>query len=481
MKHIHIAAFILLTGICCSCKKFSDFQVDPNRTTQATPNLLLTSIEITAFNEVSLASSLASRYIVYTDGVNNNQYYGWQRGGFGDYDNLRQVMKMENEAMRVNKPAYMAIAKFFKSYYIIRLTQTFGDVPYTNALQGDSSNFKPVYDKQQDIYVKVLDELKAANAMLTDESEALQGDVVYAGDIRKWKRLINSFSLRVLMSLSRKESDAAVQVKQRFTEIVSNTSQYPLIESNADNAKLTFHDLAGNRYPTFNNNDMQTAYYMEASFVNLLKGLKDPRLFSFAEKAAKFSNLPDGDFTAYAGVPASAPVNDNTAQTTQGIISKINQRYYKSAVNEACLVLSYAELQFILAEAAARGWISGNAATWYKNGIEASFDFYGIDADDYVAQPAVQLQPGKEIQGIITQKYISTFMNSGWLPFYEQRRTGFPAFDVSGDGMLNNKRIPARWMYPENELKYNQENVTSAISGQYSGDDDINGQMWLLK
>src|SRR5204862_6166623 len=99
---------------------------------------LLTNIEASTFNVISLAPALSSRMIVYTDGAANEQYYGWQRSGFGRYNTLRQVVKMEEEADRLGLENYKHLATFFKSYHIIELTKTFGDIPYQDALKGNS-------------------------------------------------------------------------------------------------------------------------------------------------------------------------------------------------------------------------------------------------------------------------------------------------------------------------------------------------------
>lgn len=489
MKKITIlslfAGMVLLhTG----CKKFSEFQTDPNRSTTATPDLLLNTIAQKAFLSTDLDVPLASRQLAFTDNVSNFQYYGWNRVDTTDYNrlsrNLRQVDKMEQAATTQGKAEYIPLAKFFKVWYFLQLTQLFGDIPYTEALKAEQGILSPVYDKQEDIYLNILNELKAANTLITAGSTAVQGDIVYNGSMQQWKRAINSLSLRVLISLSNKENDTRLEVKKRFAEIVNDPANFPVFTSNADNAALKFYDLQDNRYPYFNSNDLQTAYYMEESFVDLLKGLKDPRLFSFADKAPKYSSLPATDFNAYGGVKGSAPVNDNNARTVAGEVSKINPRFYISPVNEPSIALGYAELQFILAEGISRGWIAGNANENYQKGITASFTFYNIDAavvNSYLTQPNVQLSTSTPLQNILTQKYIASFMNSGWQPFYEQRRTGIPVFDVSGAGSLNNKMIPKRWMYPEAELRLNQQHVTEAINRQYPEGDNINGVMWLLK
>ncbi len=466
------------------CKKFEDFQTDPNKTTQATPDLLLPTIVQAAFNEVSTEAALASRQLVYTDGVSNQQYYGWQRGSFNDYNHLRQVARMQAEAQRTGKPLYAALAKFFKAYFGLRLTLTFGDVPYSQALKGDEGIYTSAYDGQETIFASILTDLEEANAALAAGNESLQGDIVYNGDVQKWRKLVNTFTLRVLMLLSKKEANASLRVKERFAAMVNNPSQYPVFTSNIDNAKLTFYDIQGNHYPYFNNNAIQTAYYMEESFVTRLQNLQDPRLFRFAAKAPKHASLPETDFAAYGGVKGSATISENTTRVVAGEASKIHARYYNSAVNEPSAAVSFAELQFILAEAVLRGWISGNAENYYKNGIRASMEFYGIDAaaiHTYLQQPAVQLTVDNNLEAVLTQKHIASFMQNGWLSFYEQRRTGFPHFDITGGGVLNNGKIPLRWMYPETEMQLNRENVSAAISRQFAQGDDVNGVMWLLK
>jgi len=484
MKNL-LSLLILIVVLQTGCKKFSEFQTDPNKSTVATPDLLLNSIEQTAFQSSDVAVAFASRQLVYTDAVSLQQYYGWTRGSYNTYSNLRQVIKMEQAANSQNKPEYIPVAKFYKAWYFLQLTQMFGDIPYTDALKGEENINKPTYDKQENIYLSILNDLKLANSLITTTTPNIAGDIVYNGNMQQWKKAINSLSLRVLVSLSLKENYAKIEIKKRFAEIATAASTYPLMGSNADNAQLKFYDLLNNRYPYFNSNDMQTAYYMEETFVDLLKTLKDTRLFAFADKAPKFSNLPATDFSAYGGAKGSAPVNENNARSVAGELSKVNPRYYNNPINEPSIALGYAEVQFILAEGVLRGWITGDAKDYYEKGIQASMLFYGIDQTaitNYLAQPTVQLGAGTTgIANVITQKYIASFLNSGWQPFYEQRRTGFPTFDVSGAGVLNNKKIPKRWMYPEPELRLNQENVTAAIASQYSGNDDINGIMWSIK
>ena len=487
-KSVIIFYLSILVGLLSSCQKFSYYQQNPNEPTEASPNLLLTNIEQQAFAAVDREATLASRYMIYNQSVDLNQYYGWQRASFDGYDNLRQVAKMEEEAKRVNNSNYTALGLFFQSYYIIQLTQTFGDVPYSEALKGNNGVFTPTYDTQEDIYLKVLNDLQSANNILSPANGPITGDVVYNGNIQQWKKAINSLALRVLMSLSIKTADSKLDVINRFKKIVDNPAQYPIFTSNTDNAALTYQDLAGNYYPYYNDNSMKTDWYMDSSFVHILKNLKDPRLFVYADKMPSAANLPDNDFDAYGGGIGSAPLADNTQMIVKGKLSPINHRYYDDPVNEPSIAIGYPEVEFILAEAVQRGWISGDANIYYKKGIRASLEFSDYQntyssstIDTYVNGAAVQLQSGQELKQILTQKYIALFMNSGWEPFYNQRRTGIPVFETSGAGILNNGKIPKRWMYPESEYNQNKTNVEAAISRQYPEGDNINGVMWLLK
>lgn len=480
-KYITIAMSALLL-ISSGCSKTEDLQSDPNRVTEVTPELLLTNIEIEAFSTVSLSAALASRQLSYTNGVNSNQYYSWQRSGFENYDNLKQVAKMTEAAVTNETEVYQILGSFFNSYFIVSLTETFGDVPYTEAIQADVANFTPKYDSQKSIYLKVLNDLKSASDALASNDEQLLGDVVYGGNTLQWRKLINSYYLRVLLNLSHKETDADLQLKSRFNEVFSNPGKYPIFESNADNAALLYQNIQGNRYPLQNDNDLQTAYFMEKSFVERLQELEDPRLFAFAEVKPASSGDDPLDFNSYGGLYGSGDLNQNTSEAVAGEASRVAPRYFTDPVNEPSLLMGYSELEFILAEASVRSWIDSDADTHYKNGIRASMDFYGItEVDDYLANPLIQLGTSNQIEMIMTQKHISMFLNTGWQAFYEQRRTGFPEFNTDGAGALNSGEIPKRWMYPANEAVNNGDHLTEAIKRQFPSGDNTNGVMWLLK
>lgn len=509
-KYYWLFSFLLLGCFLPSCKKFSYYQINPNLPTQADPSLLLPNVEQVFFSTISAEDAFTCRYMAYSESADNNQYYGWTRGTF-NYNNLSQVIKMEQEAARVNKPNYKYLGKFFASYFIVGTTQMFGDVPYSQAEQSLINNdfsaaaLHPVYDKQEAIYLQVLNDLKTASDSLSDAGGLINNDLVYGGSIIQWKKAINSFYLRVLMSLSLHTNDASLNIAQRFNDVVSNPSQYPIFTSNADNAQLQHYDIAGSRYPYYNSSEAKIYYLMDNSFVQMLKGFNDPRLFVYAAPAvnATSAGLAPTNFSAYNGVQGSAVISVIQQQQSSGNVSQFNARYYLEPVNEPSVLMSYAELQFLLSEAVIRGWITGNANSYYISGITAAMQFsdYGFpaaqgmpytgqlytdnDIQTYVNQPAIALKSGTEIQQIITQKYISMFMNTGLQPFFEHLRTGYPNFDVSGAGIINQlngvNAVPKRWMYPIDEIGNNSVNVNNAIKSQYPGGDNINGVMWLLQ
>lgn len=469
-----------------ACKKFDTFDEDPNRASEVSPDVILNTLSQKAFNQVSTDPALASRMLINTDGVSNLQYYGWQRGNYNEYNNLQLVTKMEQEARRVDQPAYLALAKFFKSWFSYDLTMRFGDIPYSEAAMADQGNYTPIYDTQEAVFVGILADLDTANTILSSDPMMIANDIIFEGQPAKWRKLVNSFRLRVLMALSAKAAHVSLGVKEQFAAIVADPATYPIMGGTADDAALSFFNAEQTQYPYYNNNGIKTAIYMEESFVDLLKSLEDPRLFRFADRAPDFDELPVDDFNAYDGGYGSASVDRNSARILAGEVSAIHERYHSDPVNEPATALGFAEVQFLLAEAAVRGWIGGDAEPYYLAGIEAAMEKAGVTADQTADYRAVReaeglsSAPQSAIGQIITQKYIHYFMNAGWQPFYEQRRTGFPVFNVDGGAVVNDGRIPKRWMYPQGELTNNGEHVEAAISRQYPNGDNVNGTMWLL-
>lgn len=467
-----------------SCQDYDEFQNDPNSTTQANPGLLLTNIEISTLNSIDLNASMASRHLVNVNLVEDAQYYGWDRASFGFYNTLRQVKKMEEEAENFNNQNFTAIAKFFEAFIYEQITRQFGDIPQSEAMQAEQEGFQPIYDPQEQVYLRIFDLLEEANALLETSGPAINGDVVFNGDLLKWKKLINSFHLRVLMSLSVREDDANLNLPSRFNSIYSNAAAYPLMESSADNAFYTYSEETGNVYPFWRNASITTSYILEESFVERLKNFNDPRLFEMASPDSNSSNEDPQSFSSYSGLLGSAPLSVNVARLTSGEGSSLNSSYVEDAEAEVNLSLGFSELNFILAEAAHRNWISAGAQDFYEEGIRASMNYYGIAetlVNDYLAQSIIAYQSSTGLEQILIQKHTAMFLNSGWEPFYDNRRTGFPEFNVNGGGVINDEGVPKRWLYPFSEINQNVDNLENAIQRQFPEGDDVNAVMWSIQ
>lgn len=474
-----VMKMVLVSTVFSACKKHEYYQENPNSPSIATPALLLTDICENTFAVWPMDVAYASRHMTYYERPNVFVNYNWGPGSFEAYDILRQVQDMNRLASEADQKNYQGLALFFRAYHFTRLTETFGDVPYSDALKALDNNIKPLYDEQEDIYAGVLAELEQANALLDVGNGELLGDIIYKGDVLQWKKLVNAFKLRLLIHLSKKEDNTTLNIQQQFQAILNDPAKYPLMESVEDNAQITYNTSAtDNYYPLYQNNSVPSLAALEKGFVKMLKDRQDPRLFRIAEPV---TNQPAGVFSSYEGVDAGLTVSEQNNASPSA--SKIARRYINDQVNEPMVLLSYAEQEFLIAEAIARGWVTGDAAVHYYNGIRASMSFYNVpesDIDTYLVQPAVVYNPANAIEMIVTQKYISFFLNSGWEPYFEHLRTGFPSFST-GTGTQNGGKIPKRFQYPQSEFNYNEENVTAAVQRQFGGDDDINGVMWVLQ
>jgi len=475
-----------------ACTELEELNINPNNVPETHPQLLLTDIEWRAFQVAGVSPMFASRMIVQTDGEETNQWYKWDRGSFGAYGRLRDVTKMIEEAERIESTTYQALGKFFRAYYFYDLALTFGDVPYSQALKGETGQvYTPAYDTQEEVLKGILDELKEADQMLANDNSLIPGDIIY-GNAPQWRKLVNTFRLKVLMSLSKKGSVGGMNIASEFANIYNNS---PIIESNDDNGQLVFIDELGSRYTEYNSSGYGSARYMDSTFIKKLQDRRDPRLFIYCgqTREAKEEGLAIDDFDAYEGGDPIAPYNEVNIKAAAGKVSKVNLRYTTNPTTEPHMVLGYAELQFILAEASARGWINSSAQTHYENGVKASFAFYNKysgefaqyvtndSAIEYLQQPLVDFSNAvsneEKIEKIITQKYLMSFLQGGWTAYFEHLRTGYPDFRI-----LPDVTPPTRWMYPNSEYQQNSENVTEAITRQFgNGNDKTRELTWWLK
>ncbi|MGV3763052.1 SusD/RagB family nutrient-binding outer membrane lipoprotein [Parapedobacter sp.] len=478
MKRIIVLLFGLavVTGGCD--KNFGDININRNAPQEVSPALILPGILRSIFQfEVTQSfnyGNTAVNQVVKSFADWSGRYNWTTNGAWGHcYGNLRNVAAMTDAAAREGKPLYEGVALILRSYLVGLNTQIHGDVPYSEAIGGKTEgNFTPVYDEQERVFEGIIDDLERANDILS-AGGTITGDIVYDGDPLLWRKFANTYRLRILTRLSEKW-DVGPMIRQ----IVDNSERYPLIQSNEEAFALTFLSSAPNQYPmhTYRLGDI-TDQRLCKSLADTLLDYHDARIAAYATPTANsiIANDP-----VYVGVPNglyNAAINNyNGGEANQ---SHISDRYHSNPA-ATHTIMSYAELQFILAEAAAKGWISGDARTYYEAGIIAAHAALETPmSPGYLSQPSVELSadPSVAIRQIIVQKWIASFYY-GMEAYFEYRRTGFPNI-VPGPDNVNDDQVPMRFRYPTQEQDLNGENYKAAIARQ--GEDDINTLMWLLK
>lgn len=529
IHNLFAGAFAVLAVSLSSCEKsFEDLEKDPNRPVNVPASLVLQGVESDMANNTGRPFSAEMRWNQYY--CSNYNYYAtneytWTASP-NHYNTLKNVIKMEEEAKRAGLAdvnGYTALGKFFRAFFFDQMAKRVGDLPLAEALKG-IENTTPKYDTQKAVYVQILKWLDEANdnmaTLITQGQATVAGDFYFGGDLRKWQKVVNAFKLRILVLLSKKEADAELNVKARFAEMLGNPTKYPLLAGLEDNLEFRYNQF--NKYPSNPDNFGfdATRQNMAKTYVELLSTMNDPRVMITCEPAGgqlKAGKAPS-DYTAFVGASSAEDLadmsekagRDNGAGFAPGLYSFQNRsRYYSNYTGENTFIVGYPEMCFNIAEAYHHSWGTGDAEAWYKKGIQASMNFYGVkegantmtysktggrDAEDlanytinfnfdtYYNQDMVKYagKTAKGLQQIISQKYAAFFMNSGMEAYFNWRRTGFPKFET-GVGNGNSNRIAIRWQYPISERTTNTQNYNAAIQSQYGGKDDINDAVWIMK
>ena len=505
MKKIYnyLIGALVATGMLCSCSNFDDLNTNPDSPTTVTPEMLATKLILgttkPSTSKAFFNSNFLMKQLAWGEGSVDYQYNKMGRSGFGGYTSLVNGVKMVELADDNNPNAFQALNKFVKAFTVFYISMEMGDVPYSDALQGETGNITPKYDSQKDVMLQILDDLEEAYTLF-GQAKKFDGDPVFGGDVNKWQKTVASFELKVLMNLSRVADDADLKVKERFATIVSNKK---LMESNDDNYQLVFSEKKGQRYPMYKDDFNYNMYPMLSStIVDVMKQNQDYRLFYIAEPSdAKVkAGIDASSWDAYIGVNPSLPFHEISEKYSSDNFCNLNLRYKNNAAGEPFITVGYADQCFILAEAAVRGWISGSADTYYKKGIEASMRFIADHTPenyahgrvltdeviaDFLQNPAIQLTNGEAdgLEMILTQRYLAWFLHSPWNSYYEYRRTGYPKLPINPETSLNEVKteLPQRWMYPESGSQYNKANLQEALERQFNGSDDRNKKMWILQ
>ena len=472
-------ALALVFGFVVSCKDLDELNINPNAVDPevADLNFLLPTVT------VSLGQTVYGIGFGDISGImQHTQKTGWA-GGYNNYDwtvlshswNGYYSILINNDeyfkkAVEHKYEFHEGVARVIRAYTFGLITDIWGDAPYKEALKVKEGpdHYKPAFDPQEEIYKGILADLDTANMLLSKSSAEYRNvvskqDVLYKGNPEKWQKFANSLALRYYMRLQAKQPDVA---KNGIAKIVGDPAKYPIITSAADDANVSFIGTSAGT-----SNGLNTVYdispdgaYMRVkmarTLVDVMLGYDDPRLPLWANKADIPLVLVDGtgvdriengkrevsldkvqdfeennsmevQFGDYVGVPISHSrvqiANMNEANPAQGTInpyiSHLNDRYKKTADPLVLMrLMSAAEVNQILAEAAERNMIGGNPSEYYASGVRESLNAWGVGDkfESYIANA-----PYNGIESIIEQKWIAswTATQEAW---FDWRRTGLP-------------------------------------------------------
>lgn len=474
MKKLLKYKFILLFGILAltftSCDDVTELNVDPNNPVSVPAVNLLTEAQF-KLNDILWSRGYNAEWTMllvqhwaqneygeesrYT--VDGNDFNTEWTTVYADVLNelkiAANIITADEGLNAVRKANQLAIIDILKAHAYHNLVDAFGDIPFSEAL--NSVEFPlPAYDRQQDVYNGLFSMLEGAVNRLDESDTSFEsGDIIYNGDVSMWKKLGNSLLLRMAMRV--------VDVDNGTASKYLNQAASGAFTSNADNALFVFSDnpLANPLYEdaVVNNRD---DFAVTDVLVDNLTQMGDPRLAKFANET-----LTGG----IVGMPYG--LTDGDAFALKSTTSRPNDAV--RAAQAPAVIMDYAEVQFILAEAYQRGILTGDAAAAYAEGVKASMNYWGIDDDaaiaDYVAANPYDAANWKESLG--WQKWIAFYMN-GPQAWAEWRRLDFPQLEVPD--AATNDIIPVRLPYPIDEQTRNG----SSLEAVTTNPNDLNTKLF---
>lgn len=470
-----IAAFTL--GLFSCTKGFEEINQDPTKPTAVTATQLITGIERTA-SDIMYAGSvndnlgmLYAQYFSQTQTETQSQYQLDEGANNLLWTSYSVPLSNIQELLRINKlnpePASAnqnAIAKILSVWIYQVLTDAYGNVPFTEALRGDQLILTSKYDDSKTIYDGLISLLNEQIAALDPTFGSFRsGDIIYSGDVNKWKKLANALKLRIGLRMIK--ADAA-KAKQVIEEASAGT-----FTGITDEAKFTYLSIAPDQFP-YNDQDgtsISNAYFVSSTLVDFMQETGDPRLPMYARVAPTSNTI--------VGKPYGLGSFTNINQYSRG-----SAKVYSTTFPG--YIMSYAEVQFALAEAAARGFdVGGDAETFYANGVKASMQFWGVgnaDANTFLAANPFDQANWKNIIG--TQKWVALY-NQGLQGWFERTRLNFtkpngdPFFRAPNTILDNTVTfVPYRITYPLAEMSNNADAYNAAKTAM--GGDNKGIKLW---
>ncbi len=474
----YIGIFFLVISFTACTEDFEELNTDPNEPTSVPTSYLMTNAQRAAQGFFFYTGSIYIQHMgntQYTRGTDlyegiEASFYGNYRSELNDFEEIIRLNTNEDTkdaaASSGSNNNQIGVARVMKAYTYHQLADVWGDIPYSQALQG-RENFNPAYDTQEAVYRDLLNDLKEATAQM--DGGSIEGDLIYGGDTDMWKKFANSLRLRLAMRLS--EVDPGTAQAE-----INDALAGGVIESNDENALYRFLSDANNDNYIFAHFLTRTDYAITETLVEFMRERNDPRLDIYGDPAPLFGEVR--------GMPIGL------SESVAGSITNDEISFPGQAVRQATtplIIMSFAEVSFIKAEAAARGWISEDVQTLYEQGITASIRYWEntsnnlgisvdpIDVDAFLAEADVAWDESKAIQLINEQKWVSLY-TQGQEAWANWRRTSWPVLTPAPDA-VEGRDIPRRRAYTNDEFQLNQANYNEALS-RMGGTDLMSTTTW---
>lgn len=485
------AAFLLGAGVAaCNPDSLTRQNVDPNNPTDAPPGPVFTNAARTAVNRWLGSgydmnqTSFVTQHLAQTTYPTVDSYVDLQAASTsGSFDGaysgeLSNLQKVIDKGKALERPAIYGPAMVMQSWVYGYVTDSYGDVPYSQALRADQPDgfVTPAYDPQKDIYAGLLQTLADAASAMAGASGTAEGlgnaDIIYQGDLEKWQRFANSLRARLAMRLVNVEPGTAdAQLAAAFS------APGGVFQSNDDNAMLVWPGDGVYDNPWTNANKGRDDRRMSRTLMNILIASDDPRTGVYAQPVEDSTVYPNGyggmpngllqdsssKWFSYASRPGLAFYPGATSYGTFGTAAGLSTPSY---------LMTYAEVMFIKAEAAERGLgglSSAQAEEFYEAAITASLEQWGITdpatVSTFLSKPEIAYKGGVEgLKQIAVQKWVALFTDGGQA-WAEWRRTCQPETLAPGPAAIVNF-IPRRFFYSTREASVNAESMQAAIARQ---------------
>ncbi|MBX2842815.1 MAG: SusD/RagB family nutrient-binding outer membrane lipoprotein [Flammeovirgaceae bacterium] len=520
-KFIFSGLALLIPLVGCDTNKLHDLNINPQALDEINMNFLFSAAQLGA---ASGGSEGDNRYIDWRTNIGYCSYWvqhlanagggglasgdkyfenvesdnaPWEFIYGGQLKNLNEVLKQTGEGgfEEGGKKNTREAARILRAFLFQRLTDYYGNIPYSAALQGIEGDLFPAYDNQQAIYNALFSELEQAGAAISSSNKDdgfAAADMIFQGDVDKWKKWANSIMLRMAMRMSNVDAATAGTMVTKALSgagVFTSNDDIPWVPMSETPSEWTNQNGISR---AFISGDGGQSRVMSKTLIDVLKGDNandaaddDPRLMIFSEgvngdtdplvQEGMPNGLDAGTLDEYTGIVSSDP---------NVLFSRLNVAFIDR--DDPYMLMSYAEMELLQAEAAERGigTVSGTAKAHYEAGVRAAMQMYepfdptlavsDAAVDTYLATYPYTDGGASSLEMIGTQMWLSKFLN-WWEAWSDFRRTGFPNLTpINYPGNITNGTIPRRLKYPTHENATNSDNIAS---GGTSPDTHL-GKVW---